>query len=64
MRDESGVDAILEGTYDFLEECPPEAKKICRQAGLLHQKVTEESIQIVTRKRVFQQWWLKAREDT
>ena len=54
----------IEGKYEFPENCPPDARTICEQAKILHEKVSEDTINVVIRTDIFQRWWRNARKDT
>ena len=54
---------VIEGKYEFPENCPPEARAICEQAKIFHQEVAEDALNVVIRADLFQRWWWNARED-
>ena len=54
----------IEGKYEFPENCPLGARAICEQAKILHEKVSEDTINVVIRTDIFQRWWRNARKDT
>ena len=41
---------IIEGKYEFPEDCPPDARAICEQAKILHQVVSEDTLNVVISK--------------
>ena len=55
---------VIEGKYEFPENCPPEARTICEQARILHEEVSENALNVVIRTDLFQRWWRNTREDT
>lgn len=50
------MDNVLEGRYDFPEDCTQEARAICKQARVLHQEVVNDAPNVW--------WWRSAKEDT
>ena len=63
MGEPSAVEEILNDPYVFPEECPKEARDLCKQASLLYKKVADEVMQSTITKKIFQRWWRKANED-
>ena len=55
---------VIEGKYEFPENCPLDARTICDQAKILREVVSEDTLNVVIRTDFFQRWWRKAREDT
>ena len=56
---------VIEGKYAFSEDCPPDdARDICEQTKIVHEAVSEGTLNVVIRMDLFQRWWRNAREDT
>ena len=38
---------VIEGKYEFPENCPPETRAICEQARILHEEASENVLNVV-----------------
>ena len=54
------VQQILEGTYEFPDDCPLASRQLCVEASKLIEKTAKDLVSTFVRPEEFQQWWLTA----
>ena len=56
MGDGPRMQDVIEGKYEFPENCPLDARTICDQAKILREVVSEDTLNVVIKMDLFQRW--------